>query len=119
MSKNVLYVVFVGRTVGIHQSWDECHKAVNGFPGSKFKGYKVAEDAFDAWEKFEETGIADTHHGKHYGHPTFRADRLPATPNSEARRKREELDLLDSYARALVKDHSGPNGAGSHSHDIP
>jgi hypothetical protein len=57
--KKVAWVVFVGRIIGIHESWDECERAVNGYPGAKYKSYKIYEDAIAAWERFEEDGVMD------------------------------------------------------------
>lgn len=57
--KPVAYVVFIGRVIGIHESWPECNKAIAGFSGAKYKSYKVYEDAIAAWEAFEEDGIID------------------------------------------------------------
>lgn len=51
--------MFVGRIIGIHESWAECESAVNGYPGSKYKSYKIYEDAIAAWERFEEDGVMD------------------------------------------------------------
>jgi len=50
------YVVFIGRTCGVHETWDSCKEATNKYPGSKFKGYESYEEAEQAWEQFEEHG---------------------------------------------------------------
>ena len=54
--KKVAYVVFVGRVIGIHESWAECQSATDKYPGGRFKGYEVYEDGIAAWEHFEQTG---------------------------------------------------------------
>ncbi len=51
--KKVAYVVFIGRTVGIYESWDEAKGQVEGFAGARFKGYFTYEDATEAWEAWE------------------------------------------------------------------
>lgn len=48
------YVVFIGRTIGIHETWEACKEATNRYPGAKFKGYDSYDEAIAAWEKFEE-----------------------------------------------------------------
>jgi len=57
--KPVAWVCFVGRIVGIHESWEECDRSVHGYPGARHKSYLVYEDAVVAWERFEETGEMD------------------------------------------------------------
>jgi ribonuclease HI len=50
------YVVWKGRTTGIFESWGECKRETNGFPGAKFKSFKsrqFAEQALqDGSEKY-------------------------------------------------------------------
>lgn len=86
--KKVLYVVFHGRIVGIHDSWQSCYDSVHGFARAKYKGCEVAEDAFEAWERFEETGKADV--------------RAPAT-------KDRKLIPLNAY----IAKHEVAHGAGT------
>ncbi|KAG6875345.1 hypothetical protein C0992_004217 [Termitomyces sp. T32_za158] len=45
------YVVFSGRTLGIHEDWDVVHKATNGFSGACYRGYRSYEDACAAWTR--------------------------------------------------------------------
>lgn len=45
MAKNNAYTVWVGRTPGVYDSWEECEKQVKGFPGAKYKGYPNREFA--------------------------------------------------------------------------
>ena len=42
------YVVFVGRQVGIYQSWPECHVHVHRFPVALFKSYDSYNEAENA-----------------------------------------------------------------------
>ena len=50
------YVVFIGRTCGIHENWDTCKAATNGFKGAKFKGYEDYDEALAAWNAYENDG---------------------------------------------------------------
>lgn len=49
------YVVWVGRTPGIYETWDECKSEVVGFPEARCKGFSTLEQAEkalkDGWEK--------------------------------------------------------------------
>ena len=47
MAKNKFYVVWQGRNPGVYSSWEACKKEVDGFEGSKYKGYpdKASADA--------------------------------------------------------------------------
>lgn len=60
MAKNVAYVVLIGRTPGIYESWAECNAQVHEYPGAKFKGHRQYEDAIKQWEAFEQqTGYGE------------------------------------------------------------
>lgn len=39
------YAVKVGARTGVFTSWEECQKAVDGFPGAKFKKFRSLEEA--------------------------------------------------------------------------
>jgi viroplasmin and RNaseH domain-containing protein len=39
------YAVRVGARTGVFMSWEECQKAVNGFPNAKFKKFRSLEEA--------------------------------------------------------------------------
>ena len=39
------YGVQVGRQPGVYETWDDCKAQVDGFPGAKFKGFLVREEA--------------------------------------------------------------------------
>ncbi|KAK0472271.1 ribonuclease H-like domain-containing protein [Armillaria novae-zelandiae] len=43
--KSWFYAVKIGRTKGIYFSWNDCQLQTNGFPGSKFKKFRVKQDA--------------------------------------------------------------------------
>ena len=45
MAKKNFYVVLVGRTPGIYTNWEDCKAQVNGYKGSKFKGFTTMEQA--------------------------------------------------------------------------
>ena len=45
MAKKRFYVVLVGRTPGIYQTWADCEKQVKKFKGAKFKGFSTIEQA--------------------------------------------------------------------------
>jgi ribonuclease HI len=49
MAKKKYYVVWNGRINGIFETWAECQKQINGFPGAKFMSFEnkaAAEEAF-------------------------------------------------------------------------
>ena len=39
MPKQKFYVVWVGRTTGIFDNWDECRRSVEGYPDPKYKSF--------------------------------------------------------------------------------
>ena len=39
------YGVQVGRQPGVYETWDDCKAQVDGFPGAKFKGFLIREEA--------------------------------------------------------------------------
>ena len=43
MPKNKYYVVWVGKTPGIYDSWEKCRKQVEGVEGAKYKGFPTRE----------------------------------------------------------------------------
>lgn len=43
------YVVWVGNTPGIYETWEDCKAQVMNFPGSRYKSYKDREDAIRAY----------------------------------------------------------------------
>ena len=44
-SKKRYYVVLVGRSCGIFQTWEDCEKQVKGYKGARYKGFKTREEA--------------------------------------------------------------------------
>ena len=45
MPKRKFYAVAVGRETGIFSTWDQCKEQVNGYPGSKYKGFLFRQEA--------------------------------------------------------------------------
>lgn len=43
------YVVWVGREVGVFNSWEDCQEQVENFPGAKYKSFTNKEDATAAF----------------------------------------------------------------------
>ena len=43
--KRKFYAVKEGRETGIFDTWDECRKSVEGFPGAQYKSFAAVEDA--------------------------------------------------------------------------
>ncbi|XP_062112958.1 uncharacterized protein LOC133824108 [Humulus lupulus] len=52
MGRKKIYVVFVGRSTGIFESWADCSKEVLGFSGSCFRGYNTIEEAIEEYESY-------------------------------------------------------------------
>ena len=48
--KNVAYIVWVGRTPGIYNTWGETEAQTKGFPGARYKGYTNKHEAAIAWD---------------------------------------------------------------------
>ena len=48
MAKNNAYTVWVGKSPGVYDSWEEAEKQVKGFPGAKYKGFPNREFAEEA-----------------------------------------------------------------------
>ena len=51
LSVKSCYVVISGRKQGIYDSWTECEKNVNGFPGAMYKKFYSLAEAQDYWEQ--------------------------------------------------------------------
>lgn len=43
------YVVWIGDTPGIYDSWEECKLQVNGYPNARYKSFKTQEEAVAAY----------------------------------------------------------------------
>ena len=56
-SKNKYYVVWVGHSTGIFNSWDKCKQQIHGFEGAKYKGFKTLDEAERAYAKSPEDVI--------------------------------------------------------------
>ena len=56
--KNKYYTVWVGRQIGVFDSWDECKQQVEGSQGAKYKGFptrEAAEAAFKSGPDFNKS----------------------------------------------------------------
>lgn len=60
MAKNNYYTVWVGRQIGVFNSWDECRLQVEGFPGAKYKGFPTREAAESAFKSEPDFGKSET-----------------------------------------------------------
>ncbi|MBK6611999.1 MAG: ribonuclease H family protein [Sphingobacteriales bacterium] len=49
------YVVWEGQKPGIYNSWDDCQKAIFGYPGAKFKGFYSWQEGEIAFAQGPET----------------------------------------------------------------
>jgi ribonuclease HI len=49
--KQKYYVVWQGRSTGIFQSWDECKRQIDAFPGAQYKSYESMPDAETALQR--------------------------------------------------------------------
>jgi len=47
--KRKFYVVWEGRAPGIYDTWEECRRQVDNFPGAKFRSYDNQTDATEAF----------------------------------------------------------------------
>lgn len=73
MTKNKFYVVWVGRKIGVFDTWDKCHEQTSGFPKAVYKSFKtkeLAEQAFNSSSKefigkdIFETELTEEQHAK-------------------------------------------------------
>lgn len=54
MAKKKFYVVWVGASPGIYESWEECSQQIHGYPGAEYKSFKtrqLAEEAYNSNSK--------------------------------------------------------------------
>lgn len=49
MQKRKFYVVWVGHSPGIYDTWEECKAQTDGFPGARYKAYAYLEEATEAF----------------------------------------------------------------------
>lgn len=47
--KKKYYVVWVGMTPGIYETWDECLRQTKGYPNAKYKSFKTLAEAQEAF----------------------------------------------------------------------
>lgn len=52
MGQKNYYVVFIGRVLGIYELWEDCHEQVYGYPSNCYNGYKIVNDAVEAYEQY-------------------------------------------------------------------
>lgn len=70
------YVVKVGHTTGIFDTWEECKASVDGYPGALYKSFQNITDAYAymGWEgrqiSFFDTAAPNDFHSKSIGNPT-------------------------------------------------
>lgn len=50
MAKKKVYVVWKGRSTGVFESWEECQKQINGFPGAQFMSFQNRDLAVKAFK---------------------------------------------------------------------
>jgi len=55
MAKNNYYVVFVGKKIGIYDSWEKCKEQTSGYSGASFKGYIDEVSAKRAFREFQKS----------------------------------------------------------------
>lgn len=51
--KNVLWLVFKGRTRGIFENLADMRAAIDQYPHADYRGYADPDAAFAAWERYE------------------------------------------------------------------
>ncbi len=49
MTKRKYYVVWVGHSPGIYDTWEECKAQTEGFPGARYKAFSFLEEATEAF----------------------------------------------------------------------
>ena len=47
--KKKYYTVWVGEEPGVYDSWSECQRQINGFPGARYKSFSTQEEAVEAF----------------------------------------------------------------------
>jgi len=62
--KKKYYVVWIGVTPGIYESWDECNLQIKGFPGAKYKSFKTKDAAEEAYTSHFSESIVTNSKGK-------------------------------------------------------
>ena len=93
-TKKKFYAVREGRAIGVFETWEECKRQVDGYPGAVYKSFKTYEEAKAAMEKKdqqrEETENKDD---KEDVHPLpddhKNIDDIPLNPPSEKKNSDE------------------------------
>jgi ribonuclease HI len=49
MAKKKYYVVWVGATPGIYETWAECQAQIKGYPNARYKSFSSKEEALEAY----------------------------------------------------------------------
>jgi hypothetical protein len=80
--KNVAYVVWEGRTLGVFEKWREVLEATQHYRGAVYAGFTDYDKAVEVWEEFESTGVI----------PTWNAIRAMKTPTKTAKAHKKDLD---------------------------
>lgn len=80
--KNVAYVVWEGRTLGLFEKWGEVLGATRDYRGAVYAGFSDYDKAMEVWEEFENTGVI----------PTWNAIRAMKVPTKEAKATKKDLD---------------------------
>ena len=57
MAKRKFYVVWVGETPGIYDTWDDCKAQVDGFPQASYKSYNSMAEAEYAFKNGKEESV--------------------------------------------------------------
>ena len=52
-NEDKIYVVFVGRRLGVYTTWSECQAQVIGYQGNVYKSYITHCKAISAWVMYE------------------------------------------------------------------
>ena len=52
-NKDKIYIVFVGRRLGVHTTWPECQVQVIGYKGNVYKSYRTHHKVVSAWVIYE------------------------------------------------------------------
>lgn len=45
-----IYVVWIGRTIGLFDKWKDCKESIQGFPGAKYKAFANRYEATEAYQ---------------------------------------------------------------------
>lgn len=124
MAKKKYYAVKAGRTPGIYETWAECKKQVDGFPGAVYKSFPVRAEAEGFIGHKEETPEDAVETVKDDGSGTWTlpwAEKAePSEPEAPGRQrtKTPEVTLTPEQQKVLERAKEGENlfitgGAGT------